>query len=132
MNAEVKFVTEESASVAVSDQSLKICLLGYRSAPFGGGQGIYLKYLSKALVDAGHQVDVISGEPYPHLDDRVKLIKMPGLNLYENGLGSIRPHHLTSLANIIEWTSKLTGGFAEMQAFGRRVVAHLSKKWCPI
>ena len=32
---------------------LHICLLGYRSAPFGGGQGIYLKYLSKALVEAG-------------------------------------------------------------------------------
>ena len=29
---------------------LSICLLGYRSAPYGGGQGIYLKYLSKALV----------------------------------------------------------------------------------
>ena len=31
-------------------RALKVCLLGYRSAPYGGGQGIYLKYLSKALV----------------------------------------------------------------------------------
>jgi glycosyltransferase involved in cell wall biosynthesis len=107
---------------------LNICLLGYRSHPYGGGQGIYLKYLSKALVDAGHTVDVISGEPYPHLDERVKLIKMPGMNLYENGLLSIRPHHLKSRANIVEWLSKLTGGFAEMQAFGRRVVAHLNSE----
>ena len=83
---------------------LHICLLGYRSAPFGGGQGIYLKYLSKALVEAGHQVDVISGQPYPHLDPRVKLIKMPGMNLFETGLGSIRPHHLRSMTNVIEWT----------------------------
>ena len=47
---------------------LRIALLGYRSQPYSGGQGVYLKYLSKALVEAGHQVDVISGPPYPHLD----------------------------------------------------------------
>ncbi|MEL7046928.1 MAG: glycosyltransferase family 1 protein, partial [Pseudomonadota bacterium] len=55
--------------------SLYIALLGYRSQPFGGGQGIYLHYLSKALVDAGHRVDVISGPPYPELDPRVRLIR---------------------------------------------------------
>ncbi|MBD2857414.1 glycosyltransferase family 4 protein [Spongiibacter sp. KMU-158] len=88
---------------------------------------MYLKYLSKALVDAGHEVDVISGQPYPHLDERVRLIKMPGMNLYENGLGSLRPHHLSSLTNIIEWTGKLTGSFSEPYCFGRRVVKYLKK-----
>ena len=107
--------------------SLKVCILGYRSHPFGGGQGIYIRYLSKALLEAGHEVDVISGEPYPHLDEGVRLIKMPGLNLFENGLASLRPHHLTSTTNIIEWTSKLTGGFAEPYCFGRRVVKYLRK-----
>ncbi len=106
---------------------LKICLLGYRSHPYGGGQGIYIKYLSKALVDAGHQVDVISGQPYPHVDPRVKLIKMPGMNLFEVGLGSIRPHHVKSMTNIIEWTSKLTGGFSEPYCFGRRASKYLKK-----
>ena len=106
---------------------LRIAILGYRSHPFGGGQGIYIKYMSKALVEAGHQVDVISGEPYPHLDERVNLIKMPGLNLYENGLLSLRPHHLTSWANIVEWTSKLTGGFAEPYTFGMRASKYLKK-----
>ncbi|WP_373092117.1 glycosyltransferase family 4 protein [Zhongshania sp.] len=108
-------------------RALKVCLLGYRSAPYGGGQGIYLKYLSKALVQAGHTVDVISGQPYPHLDPRVNLIKMPGMNLFETGLGSIRPHHLRSLTNIIEWSGKLTGAFAEPYCFGRRVVKYLKK-----
>lgn len=106
---------------------LKICLLGYRSAPYGGGQGIYIKYLSKALVEAGHEVDVISGQPYPHVDPRVNLIKLPGMNLFETGLGSIRPRHLTSLTDIIEWTGKLTGAFAEPLCFGRRAFKHLSK-----
>ncbi|HDY83621.1 MAG TPA: glycosyltransferase family 1 protein [Halieaceae bacterium] len=106
---------------------LRIALLGYRSQPYGGGQGVYLKYLSKALVDAGHTVDVISGPPYPHLDPRVRLIELPSLDLFENGLLSLRPRHLKSLTNIIEWLSKLTGGFAEPYTFGRRAVKYLRK-----
>jgi len=86
---------------------------------------VYLKYLSKALVEAGHRVDVISGPPYPHLDPRVRLICLPSLDLFENGLGSLRPHHLKSMTNIFEWCSKLTGGFAEPYTFGRRAVKYL-------
>lgn len=112
---------------APGHKPLHICLLGYRSAPYGGGQGIYIKYLSKALVDAGHQVDVLSGQPYPQLDPRVNLIKLPGLNLFETGLGSIRLHHLASLTNIIEWTGKLTGAFSEPLCFGRRAFKYLRK-----
>ncbi|MEH6551819.1 MAG: glycosyltransferase family 4 protein [Pseudomonadales bacterium] len=113
--------------LAVQLKPLKICLLGYRSHPFSGGQGIYIKYLSKALVDAGHEVDVISGQPYPEVDPRVRLIKLSSLNLYENGLFSLRPRHLSSMSNVIEWMSKLTGGFAEPQTFGRRVVKYLKQ-----
>ena len=108
-----------------AERPLRIALLGYRSQPHGGGQGVYLRYLSKALVEAGHTVDVISGPPYPHLDPRVRLIQLPSLDLFENGLRSLRPHHLKSLSNIIEWLSQLTGGFAEPQTFGRRAVKYL-------
>ncbi|WP_444925455.1 glycosyltransferase family 4 protein [Microbulbifer sp. TRSA002] len=114
---------------ASETQPLKICLLGYRSNPHSGGQGIYLRYLSKALVDAGHSVDVISGQPYPELDERVKLIKMPGLNLYEveRPARALKPRHLLSWADFFEWWSKLTGGFAEPYTFGRRVNKYLRK-----
>ena len=111
--------------VATEQNPLRIALLGYRSQPYGGGQGVYLRYLSKALVDMGHSVDVISGPPYPHLDPRVRLIQLPSLDLFENGLLSLRPHHLKSMSNIIEWTSKLTGGFAEPYTFGRRAAKYL-------
>jgi MMP alpha-(1->4)-mannosyltransferase len=104
---------------------LRIALLGYRSAPFGGGQGVYIRFLSKALVDAGHSVDVISGPPYPHLDPRVRLIELPSLDLFQNGLLSLRPHHLKSYSNIFEWVSKLTGGFSEPYTFGRRISKYL-------
>ena len=110
---------------------LRICLLGYRSHPFGGGQGIYIKYLSKALVNAGHQVDVISGQPYPQLDPRVRLIKMPGLNLFEypgHHAFALRPKHLLSFTDFFEWWSMFTGGFSEPYCFGRRVVKYLKDK----
>jgi glycosyltransferase involved in cell wall biosynthesis len=115
------------AAAAQQASPLRIALLGYRSQPYGGGQGVYLRYLSKALVEAGHTVDVISGPPYPHLDAGVRLIKIPSLDLFENGLLSLRPHHLKSMSNIIEWVSKLTGGFAEPHTFGRRVVKYLRR-----
>ncbi|MFK7829779.1 MAG: glycosyltransferase family 4 protein [Congregibacter sp.] len=107
---------------------LHIALLGYRSQPHGGGQGVYLHYLSKALLDAGHQVDVISGPPYPELDPRVRLIHIPSLDLFVHGLGSLRPRHLRSLTDMIEWFSKLTGGFAEPYTFGRRVRRYLHRE----
>ncbi len=68
---------------------------------------------------------MISGPPYPDLDARVRLVKLPSLDLFENGLRSLRWHHLRSASNIIEWCSKLTGGFAEPYTFGRRVVKYL-------
>ncbi|HQQ63627.1 MAG TPA: glycosyltransferase family 4 protein [Pseudomonadales bacterium] len=112
-------------------QPLRIALLGYRSHPYGGGQGIYLKYLSKALVNAGHQVDVISGPPYPELDSRVQLIKVPSLNLFESKVHhavALRPHHLRSWADFFEWWSMFTGGFGEPYSFGRRVARLLKNR----
>ncbi len=119
-----------SAVVAeMSDRTdpLRIALLGYRSNPFSGGQGIYIKYLAQALASLGHRVDVISGEPYPDLDlhahANLRLIKLPGLNLFEhpNPLLALRLHHLKSLADFSEWLSMISGGFGEPFAFGRRV-----------
>ena len=112
-----------SADISATNRGmpLRICLLGYRSNPRVGGQGVYLHHLSRALVEEGHRVDVVSGPPYPKLDPRVGLVKMPGLDLYQNGLGSLQLRHLGSFANIVEWLSKLSGGFAEPWTFCYRV-----------
>ena len=113
----------------INQPKLKICLLGYRSNPYSGGQGIYLKFLSRALVERGHQVDVISGEPWPELDERVRLIKLPGLNLFaaDNHVTALRARHLLSWTDFIEWLSMLTGGFAEPYTFGRRLVQYFKR-----
>ncbi len=107
---------------SLNDRPLRIALLGYRSNPYSGGQGVYLKYLSRALTALGHTVDVISGEPYPELDDGVRLVPMPGLNLFEapNHVTALRPRHLLSATDFFEWFSMLTGGFPEPYTFGRR------------
>jgi len=118
-------------SVPVFDRKLKICLVGYRCNPYSGGQGIYIHYLSKALVEAGHKVDVISGQPYPQLDERVNLIKLPSLNLFEpkyHHALELRPRHLLSFTDFFEWFSMLTGGFPEPYTFGRRLVQYFERE----
>ncbi len=108
-------------------RALRIALLGYRSNPFSGGQGVYLKYVSRALAELGHEVHVISGEPYPELHHSVKLIKLPGLNLFaaSHPGRSLRARHLKSFTDTFEWASMLSGGFPEPYTFGRRVYRYL-------
>jgi len=102
---------------------MRICLLSYRSYRYSGGQGIYLHYLSGALHELGHQIDVVSGPPYPELDKGIKLIKLPSLDLYS--MSSVRrlfidPRKLNTFANVIEWTGVMSGYFSEPLAFGMR------------
>ncbi len=104
---------------------LKIAILSYRSAPFSGGQGIFVYELSKAIKDLGHQVDVISGPPYPKLADNIKLIKTPGLNLFESFSLKDRWKKFTSkkgkkFDDYYEFFVALFGGFPEMRTFGNR------------
>ncbi len=119
----------QSESQSRPESTLRIALLGYRSHPYVGGQGIYLKYLSKALVELGHQVHVLSGPPYPELDPRVRLIKIPSLDLFseDNHVTALRWQHLKSWADFFEWWAMLTGGFAEPYTFGRRVVRYMKQ-----
>ena len=107
-------------------QNMKICLLGYRSNPYSGGQGIYLRHLSRALVREGHRVDVISGPPYPQLDPSVRLIKIESLDLYgeANQARACRRGYLGSLTDLIEYFDTLFGGFPEPYTFGRRLVRY--------
>ena len=102
------------------ERGLRIALLGYRSAPFSGGQGVYLRYLSQSLTALGHEVTVISGPPYPDLADTVRLIKLPSLDLYARDLGSVTRTELRDPLNRREWISKLSGGFVEPWTLGER------------
>ena len=104
-------------------KKLKIAFLSYRSKPFSGGQGIYVKYLSKAIHDLGHQIDVFSGPPYPDLDPKIKLVKIPSLSLYEkkSKFYDVNPMELLNPINLFEWLSVNSGGFPEPYTFGKRI-----------
>ncbi|UCH23869.1 MAG: glycosyltransferase family 4 protein [Deltaproteobacteria bacterium] len=105
-----------------NDGRLKICLLSYRSNPHCGGQGVYLKNLSRALKDIGHQVEVISGPPDPCLDDDIPVHRLPCLDLY-NPADPFRVPTLRELSNpinLIEWLGVSTMGFPEPFIFGIR------------
>ena len=111
------------------ERPLKICLLTYRGNPTCGGQGVYVKHLSKALVDIGHNVDVVSGPPYPHLDPKVRLHKLPNLDMY-NPNHLFRPEKVRDLIypiNMYEFLNVCTGSFPEPFTFGERVYRYLQK-----
>lgn len=112
------------------DEPLSICLLTYRGNPTCGGQGVYIDYLSRALKELGHAVDVISGPPYPELDEGIGLHKLPGLDLY-NLEHLFRPEKLSDLVlplNQLEFLGMSTGGFPEPFTFGWRVFHYFRLK----
>jgi len=106
---------------------LKIGILSYRSHPYSGGQGIYVRHLSKALQRLGHEVTVLSGPPYPELDAEIELEKIPSLDLFgvEDRIKEFKFSLLFSPLDLYEWISVMTGGFPEPYTFGRRVLRHL-------
>ena len=111
-------------------QKLNIAILSYRSAKFGGGQGVYIKDISFALSLMGHNVDVISGPPYPDLHDGVKLIKLPGLDLFETFSFKDRFKKFTkkkskNFDDYYEFFIALAGGFPEPRTFGNRANNYL-------
>ena len=111
-------------------QKLNIAILSYRSAQFGGGQGVYIRDISLALKLKGHNVDVISGPPYPNLHDGINLIKLPGLNLFETFSFRDRLKKLLKKKNkkfdhYYEFFSVLLGGFPEPKTFGKRANRYL-------
>lgn len=113
-----------------ASRPLRILMPSYRSNPTTGGQGVYMRHVTKALVDLGHKVDVISGPPYPVLDPRVGLIKLPSLDLYANPhpIKALRPWMFRSPIDLFEWWSHNTGGFSEPYTFGERMAAYLKDK----
>jgi len=109
--------------------ALKICLLTYRGNPTSGGQGVYINYLSRALIDLGHQVDVISGPPYPELAGDIGLYRLPGLDLYnpDHLFKPARYRDLVLPVNQLEFLSMCLGGFPEPLTFGMRVHQYFRK-----
>jgi glycosyltransferase involved in cell wall biosynthesis len=103
---------------------VRVALLSYRSKPHCGGQGVYVRHLSRELVRLGHEVEVFSGQPYPDLDDGVRLTKVPSLDLYRepDPFRTPRLHEFRDLVDLQEVATMWTAGFPEPRTFSRRVL----------
>ncbi|MFN8190625.1 MAG: glycosyltransferase family 4 protein [Nocardioidaceae bacterium] len=109
---------------------MRVALLSYRSKPHCGGQGIYIRHLSRELVALGHEVEVFSGPPYPILDEGVRLTKVESLDLYREP----DPFRIPKLrefrdrVDVEEFLTMCTAGFPEPKTFSTRVVKALAER----
>ncbi len=110
---------------------MRIALLSYRSKDHCGGQGVYVRHLSRGLVELGHDVEVFSGQPYPQLlDPRVKLTEVPSLDLYRepDPFRVPRPSEIRDSIDLLELTTMWTAGFPEPRTFSLRVARLLADR----
>ncbi len=107
---------------------LRIAYLTYRGKPHVGGQGVYTRHLTKALVDLGHHVEVYGGQPYPVLDPRIPLHQLPSLDIFNDQYPGRFPAYweLKNWPNVVEAALFLKGTFGEPKAFSMR--AHRALK----
>jgi glycosyltransferase involved in cell wall biosynthesis len=110
---------------------MRVALLSYRSKPHCGGQGVYVRHLSRGLVELGHDVEVFSGQPYPELlDPRVRLTKVPSLDLYRepDPFRVPRPSEIRDSIDVLELATMWTAGFPEPRTFTLRVARLLADR----
>jgi glycosyltransferase involved in cell wall biosynthesis len=110
---------------------VRIALLSYRSKNHSGGQGVYVRQLSRGLAELGHRVEVFSGPPYPDgLDRRVRLTEVPSLDIFGRPDAPRLPplSELHSAADVLEYLTAATGCFAEPLAFSARIIALLRRR----
>jgi glycosyltransferase involved in cell wall biosynthesis len=111
-----------------SNGPLRIAYLTYRGKPHVGGQGVYTRHLTKALVDLGHHVEVFGGQPYPILDPRVQLHQLPSLDIFNDAHPGRFPAYweINDWPNFVESAQFLKGTFGEPRSFSIR--AHRALK----
>ncbi len=119
-----------SSAGLAPDAPLKIAYLTYRGKPHVGGQGVYTRHLTKALVDLGHEVEVLGGQPYPVLDDRVPLTELPSLDTFNDHFPGRLPGfwEIKTREDALEVAQFLTGTFPEPLAFSARAHRHLAPR----
>lgn len=106
----------------MAEDSLRVALLTYRGNPCCGGQGVYVRNLSRELVRLGHTVDVLSGPPYPDLDEGARLVPVPSLDLYRepDPFRVPRLREYRDWVDVLEVATMMSGGFPEPLTFSLR------------
>ena len=81
----------------------------------------------RELVELGHHVEVISGPPYPHLDDGVALTELPSLDLYRmpDPFRIPRLSEFKDRFDVLEYAVTAAATFAEPLTFSLRAHRNL-------
>ena len=110
-----------------ADRPLRVALLSYRSKPHCGGQGIYLRHVSRELAALGHHVEVYSGQPYPELEPGPLLRTLPSLDLYrdDDPFRTPRPSEYRDWIDLLEVGMMWTAAFPEPLTFSIRALRAL-------
>jgi glycosyltransferase involved in cell wall biosynthesis len=116
--------------VVILSRPLHIALLSYRSKPHCGGQGVYVRHLSRELHALGHHVEVFSGQPYPDLDPGPVLHEIPSLDLYrdEDPFRTPRWREYRDWADVLETAMMWGGAFPEPLTFSVRALRALAAR----
>ena len=109
---------------------LRVALLSYRSKPHCGGQGVYVRHLSRELCRLGHHVEVFSGQPYPDLDPGPVLREVPSLDLYRDHDPFRTPRwgEYRDWADVLETAMMWGGAFPEPLTFSIRALRVLAER----
>ena len=116
--------------MVILNRPLRIALLSYRSKPHCGGQGVYVRHLSRELHALGHRVEVFSGQPYPDLDPGPLLREIPSLDLYRDGDSFRTPrwHEYRGWPDVLETVMMWGGAFPEPLTFSLRALRVLTAR----
>jgi glycosyltransferase involved in cell wall biosynthesis len=109
-------------------EAVRVALLTYRGNPRSGGQGVYVRHLSRALARLGHRVEVLSGPPYPELDPAVRLTRLASLDLYRPEVPFRPARRATGVVDLLELGTMWAGGFPEPLTFSLRAWAELHRR----
>ena len=111
-----------------NDAPLRIAFLTYRGHPYTGGQGVYTRHMARELTALGHDVEVISGPPYPHLDPGIRLTKLPSLDLYRmpDPFRIPRLSEFKDRFDVLEYLVTSAATFAEPLTFSLRANRELA------
>jgi glycosyltransferase involved in cell wall biosynthesis len=120
----------DQGPAADGERPLDIALLTYKGNPFCGGQGVYVRHLSRELARLGHRVEVIGSQPYPVLDEGfpgLTLTELPSLDLYRQPDPFRTPgrDEYRDWIDALEVATMWTGGFPEPLTFSLRARRHL-------
>ncbi|MGI5140438.1 MULTISPECIES: glycosyltransferase family 4 protein [unclassified Streptomyces] len=132
MTADAREAGPQEGSAADGDRPLRIALLTYKGNPFCGGQGVYVRHLSRELTRLGHRVEVIGAQPYPVLDEGedlwgLSLTELPSLDLYRqpDPFRTPKRDEYRDWIDALEVATMWTGGFPEPLTFSLRAGRHL-------